>query len=280
MNHFENSVSIVTGAASGIGRQLAVQLCQKDSYVIANDINDGGLSETKSLANGKIETHHLDVSKPDEIAAFAQEIVQRFKIEKLFIFNNAGVALSSGNFHETPIEDFEWLLNINLWGVVRMTKAFLPTMIKRNSGHIINISSVFGLAGIQQQSAYCTAKFGVRGFTESLRMELQDTNIGVTCVHPGGIKTNIARNSKMSGNRVTQEIFDEGIKNFDEIARTSAEEAAQQILNAVERRKTRLVIGIDGKLLDSVTRLFPTGYTKMIKGQMDKKLGDRFKINT
>jgi len=278
MNYFQNSISIVTGAASGIGQQLAIQLSEKGSRVIATDINEKGLEETKALCKGKLETKYLDVSVAVQIMKFSDEIIGNLKGEKLFLFNNAGVALASGNFYETPLIDFEWLLNINLWGVVRMTKAFLPQMVKQNSGHVINISSVFGLAGIQQQSAYCTAKFGVRGFSDSLRMELHETEIGITCVHPGGIKTNIARNSKVSGERVTKEILDEGILKFDELAKTSAQEAARQIIKATERRKARLVIGSDGILMEIITRLFPTSYTKMMKSVMDKKFGVKYKV--
>jgi NAD(P)-dependent dehydrogenase (short-subunit alcohol dehydrogenase family) len=265
-----NSVTLITGAASGIGRALAIQAAQKGTSVIATDVNTTGLAETAQLAGGKLETHRLDVSDADAIVAFAQQIIPTLNNRRLILVNNAGVGLASGPFSATSLEDFDWLLSINLFGVIRMTKAFLPYLLQ-TGGHLVNVSSVFGFAGIQHQSAYCTAKFGVRGFTETLRMELMDTKVGVTCVHPGGIDTNIARASRIGqGGFVTEAMHKQGAVSFQKAAITTPDEAARQIWSGVERGKTRVVIGSDGRLLDRITRLFPTGYSRMIKKRLDK----------
>lgn len=265
-----NSVTLITGAASGIGRALALQAAQKGAHVIATDINEAGLAETNKLAGGQLETHLLDVSDANAILAFANQIIPTLNGRPLILVNNAGVALASGPFSQTSLDEFDWLLSINLFGVIRMTKAFLPYLLRTNRGHLVNISSVFGLAGIQNQSAYCTAKFGVRGFTETLRMELMGTGVGVTTVHPGGIDTNIARAARLgSGGFVTEAMHRQGAISFKKAAITTPDEAARQIWAGVERRKVRVVIGSDGRLLDRITRLFPSGYTRMIKKRLD-----------
>lgn len=271
MNPFQNAVTLITGAASGIGRSLAIQAATRGSHVIAVDLNEAGLAETNQLAGGKLELHRLDVSDADAILAFADKIIPTLNNRPLLLVNNAGVALASGPFSETSLDDFDWLLSINLFGVIRMTKAFLPYMIQTNQGYIVNVSSVFGLAGVQHQSAYCTAKFGVRGFTETLRMELMGTGVGVTTVHPGGIDTNIAGAARIGKSGfVTEAMHKQGAISFKEAAKTTPDEAARQIWAGVEQRKVRVVIGADGWLIDRVTRLFPSGYTKMIKSRIDK----------
>ncbi len=229
------TVVLITGAGSGIGRSLAIQAAGCNARVIATDINEAGLAETNKLAGGKLETHRLDVADAEAIAQFAAQLVPGLNGQPLVLVNNAGVALASGPFSETALADFEWLLSINLLGVIRMTKAFMPYLLHTNAGHIVNVSSVFGLAGVEHQSAYCTAKFGVRGFTETLRMELMPTNVGVTCVHPGGIRTNIARNSRIgSGGTVTPALHRQAAISFDKAAKTTADEAARQIWQGVE----------------------------------------------
>ncbi len=270
MNPFDNAVALITGAASGIGRSLVIQAVNKGAYVIATDRNEKGLADTAGLTKAdRVETHSLDVADPDAILAFAEKIIPTLAGRRLLLVNNAGVALASGPFADTTLDEFEWLLSINLWGVIRMTKAFLPYLLE-HKGHIVNVSSVFGLAGVMNQSAYCTAKFGVRGFTETLRMELMDTGIGVTTVHPGGIDTNIARNARLGASGlVTEAMRKKGAVSFEKAAKTTAHEAARQIWAGVETGKVRVVIGADGRLLDRLTRLFPSGYTKMIKKQIE-----------
>jgi butyryl-CoA dehydrogenase len=279
INHLQNQVVIVTGAASGIGQQVAVQAAARGGYVVATDINAAGLAKTQQMiadANGYSEIHILDVSKANDIIVFAEKITLTLNNRPLVLVNNAGVALDCGPFADTTLDNFEWLLDINLWGVVRMTKAFLPYLMAQNNGHIVNISSVFGLAGFANQSAYCTAKFGVRGFTECLRMELYDTNIKTTVVHPGGINTNIAKTARVGG-EITEELHKRNTRIFNEkLTPTSATEAARQILEAVRTKKQKLVIGTDGKLINLITRLLPVGYTKIFKKQLENAENTKF----
>jgi NAD(P)-dependent dehydrogenase (short-subunit alcohol dehydrogenase family) len=277
---FTNAVVIITGAASGMGQYMAVQAAQRGGYVIATDVNVKGLVETQAMAHSlgfTIETQYLDVSNKTEIDAFASTISPILNNRKLILINNAGIGLMAGDFNDTPIDEFEKLININLWGVIRMTKAFYPYFIAQNQGHIVNISSIFGFGGMMHQSAYCTAKFGVRGFTESLRMELMETNIGTTSVHPGGIKTNIVRNSKPIGHFATDAMHQASIIEFDKNAMTTAESAARQILDAVENNKKRLIIGLDGKLFAFVIRLFPVSFTRILKSQIERVFTNPYK---
>jgi NAD(P)-dependent dehydrogenase (short-subunit alcohol dehydrogenase family) len=271
--NFKDQVFVITGAASGIGRQLALQAGSRGAVVIAADINTTALNETKDLGiqqGFQMDVYTLDVADKKAVSDFAGMIIPQLDGRKLVLINNAGVGLFSGNFLNTAQDDFEWLININLWGVIRMTKAFYPYFIQQNEGHIVNLSSVFGLGGFANQAAYCTAKFGVRGFTESLRMELTGTNIYTTCVHPGGIKTNIMRAATPKGPGLTEAIHLKAIATFDKIAMTTPEKAASLILRAVERKQQRLVIGRDGRVIDTLTRLLPVAYTKIFKRQMDK----------
>lgn len=268
----QNTTFLITGAGSGIGRELARQTALTGAQVIATDVNEATLAETNQLANGKLQTHRLDVADAAAIQAFADQIIPTLDPSRpLILINNAGVALGSGPFTTTDLTDFEWLLSINLWGVVRMTKAFLPHMIAHNRGQIVNISSVFGLAGVENQSAYCTAKFGVRGFSDVLRMELLDTGIGVTCVHPGGIKTNIATAARIGqGGFVTEAMHKQGAASFADAAKTTPQRAAEIILAGIARRKARVLIGNDARQIEWVTRLFPTRYVSIIKRQIQK----------
>lgn len=274
MNPFQNTTVIITGAGSGIGRQLAIQAAAEGARVLATDVNEAGLAATKQQASGQVTSARLDVSDADAIRAFADQTIPTLANHRLILVNNAGVALGSGPFIETGLDEFEWLLSINLWGVVRMTKAFLPHMTAQGTGHIVNLSSVFGLAGVMHQSAYCTAKFGVRGFSDALRMELLDTNIGVTCVHPGGIKTNIATNARRGKSGfVTEAMHRQGTLSFEKAARTTPQEAARQIWNGVRRNKARVLIGADAHQVEWVTRLFPTRYVRLMRQQIEKAFG-------
>lgn len=271
MNPFQNAVVIITGAGSGIGRQLTIQAAAEGAHVIATDINEAGLAETKQQAPGHVTTARLDVSDAGAILAFAEQTIPVLANKRLILVNNAGVALGSGPFSETGLDEFEWLLSINLWGVVRMTKAFLPHLMAQKTGHIVNLSSVFGLAGVMNQSAYCTAKFGVRGFSDVLRMELLDTKIGVTCVHPGGIKTNIAANARVGKSGfVTNAMHQQGAVSFEKVAKTTPQEAARQIWNGVRQNKARVLIGADARQIEWLTRLFPTRYVRLMRRQIEK----------
>lgn len=267
MKNFKNKVAAITGAGSGIGQQLAILLAKQGCHLSLSDINEKGLQQTvellKPYSNITVTTKKLDVSDREAVKQWAQETVQDHGSVNL-IFNNAGVALGS-TVEGVTYEDLEWIVGINFWGVVYGTKEFLPFIKQTQDGHIINISSLFGLTAQPTQSGYNATKFAVRGFTESLRQELDIEKSGVSslCVHPGGIRTNIAKSAKMSDSLNSLGMDPtKSIQNFDKLLRTPPEEAARQILQAVLKNKRRLLIGSDAKILDAFQRLFPTGYQR------------------
>jgi NAD(P)-dependent dehydrogenase (short-subunit alcohol dehydrogenase family) len=265
---FSGRVAAITGAGSGMGRALARELANRGSHLALSDIDDVGLAETVMQCEGagvKVTSRHLDVADRDSMYAWADQVVEDHGKVNL-IFNNAGVALGA-TIEAMSYEDFEWLMNINFWGVVYGTKAFLPHLKASGEGHIVNVSSVFGLISIPSQSAYNAAKFAVRGFTDALRIELTVEDCGVSCttIHPGGVKTNIARNARMDNSVASLTGGVERARNeFDKVALTSPEKAAHQILAAVERDRRRALIGPDAKAIDFVSRL-PAGlYQRVI----------------
>ncbi|MBE2164410.1 SDR family NAD(P)-dependent oxidoreductase [Acinetobacter oleivorans] len=267
MKNFKNKVAAITGAGSGIGQQLAILLAKQGCHLSLSDINEKGLQQTvellKPYSHITVTTKKLDVSDREAVKQWAQETVQDHGSVNL-IFNNAGVALGS-TVEGATYEDLEWIVGINFWGVVYGTKEFLPFIKQTQDGHIINISSLFGLTAQPTQSGYNATKFAVRGFTESLRQELDIEKSGVSslCVHPGGIRTNIAKSAKMSDSLNSLGMDPtKSIQNFDKLLRTPPEEAARQILQAVLKNKRRLLIGSDAKILDAFQRLFPTGYQR------------------
>ena len=262
MAYFNDKQAVITGAGSGIGRALALQLNQQGCHLWLSDVDDAGLAETVSLLENttpQCDSRHLDVADRAAVHRLADDLGNAVGHVDLVI-NNAGVGLGS-RVDETRFEDFEWLMNINFWGVVHGTMAFLPLLKKAEAGHLVNISSIFGMVGIPTVSAYNASKFAVRGFTEALRQEMADTNVHVCCVHPGGIKTNIARNSRSSD---PDSVVEERAQTFDRMARTTPESAAEQILRATEKRKKRLLIGLDAKYLSLISRLFPVNYPRLI----------------
>jgi butyryl-CoA dehydrogenase len=259
---FDGRVAAITGAGSGIGRALALELACRGAHLALSDIDDVGLAETVALCEGagvKVTSQRVDVADRDAVHAWADQVVADHGTVNL-IFNNAGVALAA-TVEAMTYDDFEWLMNINFWGVVHGTQAFLPHLKAAGEGHVVNVSSVFGLISVPTQSAYNAAKFGVRGFTDALRMELDMAKYGVssTTVHPGGIKTNIARNARMdeSASAMTGGA-ERARKNFDRVAMTTPEKAARQILAAVANNRRRALIGPDAKAIDLVSRL-PAG---------------------
>ena len=197
MSEIRGKVAVITGAASGIGRATAVALAREGARVAAADVDRKGLAETARLIEeigGTVSTYLLDVSSREAVSDFAQEIEAQFGGADIVI-NNAGVA-QVASIAELAYEDFEWVMNIDFWGMVYGTKAFLPQLTKKGAGHIVNVSSIFGLFAVPTQAAYNSAKFAIRGFTEALRHEMKGSGIQVSCVHPGGIKTNILRNAR------------------------------------------------------------------------------------
>ncbi|HCA5143004.1 TPA: SDR family oxidoreductase [Acinetobacter baumannii] len=267
MKSFKNKVAAVTGAGSGIGQAIAIALAKQGCHLALSDISETGLAKTVELLapySVKVTTQKVDVAKRDEVATWAKAVVDEHGQVNL-IFNNAGVAIGS-TAEGVSYEDLEWLIGINFWGVVYGTKEFLPYLKQSGDGHIINISSMFGLTAQPTQSAYNASKFAVRGFTESLRQELDMQNAGVsaTCVHPGGIRTNIAKAARM--NNSVRSLGMDPLKSqdaFDKLLRTPADDAAQQILEAVRKDRRRLLIGADAKAVDVIQRILPQGYQKI-----------------
>lgn len=271
-----NSIVVITGAASGIGRSLAIRLAdEKIAGIAISDVNDEGLSETAAMITSvPVSTHIVDVSKRDEVLRFADEVVARHG-GATHLVNNAGVGVM-GTFEQLSIEDLEWLMSINFWGVIYGCKAFLPVLRQQPSAHIINVSSVFGFIAPEEQTAYCSSKFAVRGFTESLRHELADSNILVSCVHPGGIKTDIARNSRI-GENTPEEWKQQGAKFFDKVAKTSPETAAEVIVRGIKDLNPRILIGKDAYAISIFSRIFPARYLKIIERISGHKMSLRKK---
>ncbi len=265
MKTVKGRVAAITGAGSGIGRATATLLAQHGCNVAISDVNEVGLAETaeKCRAHGvQVRTARLDVAQRNDVHAWADEVARELGAVHIVI-NNAGVALGA-TIEDTRYEDFEWLMNINFWGVVHGTKAFLPHLRAAGEGHIVNISSVFGLIAVPTQAAYNAAKFAVKGFTEALRQELEveELPIGVTCVHPGGIKTNIARSARTI---VRKGWVDErSAADFEKIFGTTPERAASDILTAILKNRRRQLIGGDAVLIDLLQRTLPTLYQRVL----------------
>ncbi|NPU93540.1 MAG: SDR family NAD(P)-dependent oxidoreductase [Gammaproteobacteria bacterium] len=271
MKKFNHKVAAITGAASGIGRALALNLAREQCDLALSDVNEVGLQETAEQVRAlgvKVTTTKVNVADRAAMHAWADQVVKDHGKVNL-IFNNAGVALGN-TVEDASYEDYEWIMGINLWGVIHGTKAFLPYLKQTGDGHVINVSSIFGLFSQPTQSGYNMTKFAVRGFTESLRQELDLENCGVsaTCVHPGGIKTNIAKNARMDdsvlkltgGKGSTEKMTQQ----FEQMFVTTPDKAAQVILNAVRRNARRVLIGNDAKATDVMQRLLPQVYQKLV----------------
>ena len=251
---------VITGAGSGIGRALAVRLSAHGCPLAIVDANPTTLEETATMLSGPALVRELDVRDRGAQFAFAAEVSEWMPAPLGAVFNNAGVALASSVADASP-EDDEWLMSINFEGVVNGVRAFLPILLRQDSGAIVNTSSVFGLAGIPYQSAYCAAKFAVRGFTESLRHELSGTGVRAVTIHPGGVKTNIVRSGRMHVDpRGLGRTQDEMASEFEALVRTTPERAAEIIHRGVDAGKARILVGPDAYLFDVLTRLTPTYY--------------------
>ncbi|WP_420430157.1 SDR family NAD(P)-dependent oxidoreductase [Hyphobacterium sp.] len=265
---FGGKTAIVTGAASGIGAALARELADRGCHLALADINEAGLEDIASGLRSndrRVTTHVVDVADPVAIGAFAEN-VRNTHGEAHLLFNNAGVALG-GMFDQVTPEQFDRVIDINLQGVVRMTRAFLPLIRESGEGHITNISSIFGVIAPAGQTAYSAAKFGVRGFTMALRHELAGTSIGVSAVHPGGVATNIAKTAER-GVGVSDEEYELGQKAADQSLVMPPPQAAGVILRGVERRKPRIFVGRDAHTLMWMERLLPTRYWGLIRKRL------------
>lgn len=277
MKRFENKVAAITGAGSGMGRELAIELARRGCHVAISDVNEPGLAETadrvRAVSSVKLSLQKLDVSDRAAVHAWADAVVADHGKVNL-IFNNAGVAHGS-TVEAAAYADFEWIMGINFWGVVHGTKAFLPHLRASGDGHVINTSSVFGIISVPTQATYNASKFAVRGFTEALRQELDIQRCGVsaTSVHPGGIKTNIARAARMdqSAQSITGMDPDKSRRDFEKLFRTTAADAARVILKGVERDARRVLIGADAHVIDFMQRLLPSGYQRIVAGLANRK---------
>jgi short-subunit dehydrogenase len=266
MYALKDKVAVITGAGSGIGRALARLLAQKGCALALADLNEAALKETARDLRVDVLLQTLDVAQRGAVYAFADAVRTRFGTAHVVV-NNAGVAVSQ-TINELSWEDFEWLMGINFWGVAYGTKAFLPMLLAQNDGAIVNVSSVFGIIAVPTQGAYNAAKFAVRGFTEALRQELRGTAVKAICVHPGGIKTNIARASRFYqdplGNTNAADMGDR----FERLARTTPERAAQVIVRGIEQGRPRVLIGADAVLIDQVQRMLPERYPAVMDALM------------
>jgi short-subunit dehydrogenase len=269
----------VTGAASGIGRALAIELAARGADLALADRDEAGLqsvageiatSSTRTGSARKVSLHRLDIGDSEAVAAFAREAIAAHPALNIVI-NNAGVALL-GQFHEIDQAQMEWLFNINFWGAVHATRAFLPHLASQPASHIVNLSSIFGIVAPPGQTAYSAAKFAVRGFSEALRHELQmaKSPIRLSVVHPGGIKTNIVRNSRAGSGVTDNERRVQSIERFDAIAQTSAKDAALRIIKGIEKNEPRILIGGDARFMDILQRFRPATYWNVMAKRIEK----------
>ncbi|WP_409489267.1 SDR family NAD(P)-dependent oxidoreductase [Amycolatopsis sp. cmx-11-12] len=261
MKSFTDKVAVITGAGSGIGRALAIELAGRGARLALSDVDAVRAAETVALCEktgATAKAYELDVADRDAVLAHAEEVAVDFGGANVVV-NNAGVALGA-TVEEMTWDDYDWLMGINLGGVVNGTKAFLPQLIASGDGHIVNLSSVFGFIGVPTQSAYNAAKFAVRGFTEALRQEMLIARhpVAVSCVHPGGIKTNIARDARGGVERD----IDKAAEGFEKIARTTPEKAARTIVRGIERRTPRILIGGDAYVIDAIPRVLGSFYQR------------------
>jgi NADP-dependent 3-hydroxy acid dehydrogenase YdfG len=264
MEGFAGKVAVVTGAGSGIGQALALELGRSGAKVAISDVDTEGLAQTEAQLKAigvHVKADRLDVTEREAFLAYADAVAEHFgKVNQ--IYNNAGIAFS-GDVEVSQFKDIERVMDVDFWGVVNGTKAFLPHLIASGDGHVINVSSLFGLMAVPGQAAYNSAKFAVRGFTEALRQEmvLAGHPVGVTTVHPGGIKTAIARNATAAEGLDANELA----KMFDKrLAHTSPKRAAEIILEAVRKNKARVLVGADAKALDLLVRLTGSGYQRIV----------------
>jgi NAD(P)-dependent dehydrogenase (short-subunit alcohol dehydrogenase family) len=252
-----------------MGRCLAQQLAAKGSSLALADVSEKGLNETVALLGAsaaRISRHIVNVADETQVRAFAEEVAAQHG-RATILFNNAGVALL-GHLDEISLQQFRWLMDINFWGVVYGVNHFLPLLKKEKRAHIVNTSSLLGFFGAAGQGAYCASKFAVRGYTESLHHELLGTSVGVTCVHPGFVRTSIAEHAKV-GQGAGADLRKDSLTRFEKVARTDAATAASKILRGVELGKARVLIGPDAYFVDIWQRLKPASYWNLIAKQFE-----------
>src|SRR5882757_6148717 len=274
MTVIRGSAAAVTGAASGIGRALALELAARGCDVALADRDEAGLqtvaAEINRTHSQKVTLHRVDVSEPQQIADFAQAATSAHPGLNIVI-NNAGVALL-GQFDEIDQAQMDWLMNINFWGVVHATRAFLPHLARQREAHIVNLSSIFGIVAPPGQTAYAAAKFAVRGFSEALRHELQAaaSPVRLSVVHPGGVATNIVRNSRAGAGVTDNARRVQAIERFEQLAKTTPQAAALRIIAGIEKNQPRILIGNDARFMDLLQRLRPATYWAPISRRIEK----------
>ncbi|MET8800686.1 SDR family NAD(P)-dependent oxidoreductase [Nocardia sp. NPDC004568] len=265
-SYFRNKVCVITGAGSGIGRALAINLARRGAKLALSDIDTEGLAETTRRCEelgAEVKSDRLNVAEREAVLLYADAVKQHFGVVHQ-IYNNAGIA-HHGDVAKTEFKDIERIMDVDFWGVVNGTKAFLPFLLESGDGHVVNVSSLFGLIAVPGQAAYNSAKFAVRGFTEALRQEMlvDRAPVKVTCVHPGGIKTAVARNATYSDDidgANASSMFDKYL------AIHSPEMAAQTIVDGVRKGRGRVLIGWEAKLLDLFVRTAAAGYQRIAVG--------------
>ena len=275
MTAIPGAVAAVTGAASGIGRALALELAARGCDLALADRDEAGLqavaAEIAKNPSRKVSVHRVDVAEPKQIEDFAQGALAAHPGLNILV-NNAGVALL-GQFNEVDQAQMDWLMNINFWGVVHATRAFLPHLSRQREAHIVNLSSLFGLIAPPGQTAYAAAKFAVRGFSESLRHELQmaASPVRLSVVHPGGVSTNIVRNSRMGVGVTDNARRAETIERFDTVAKTTPAAAAQRIIAGIEKNAPRILIGNDARMMDLLQRVLPGTYWSVLARRIARR---------
>lgn len=264
-------VAVVTGAASGIGAALAGTLAGRGCDLALADVNEAGLRDVAARARSRgvrVSEHRLDVADAGAVAALPDAVLAEHGRVSVLV-NNAGVALG-GTFEQVSPEDFEWLFSINFWGVVRMTRAFLPLLRRENPAQIVNLSSLFGIVAPPGQVAYAASKFAVRGFSEALRHELEGSSIGVTVVHPGGVRTAIATSARHAGMSDAERAA--AARAAERLLRLPPDAAAERITRGIERREKRVLVGRDAQQMAFVQRLFPVGYWSVVSRFIDAQV--------
>ena len=267
----QGGVAVITGAASGIGAALAQALAARGCNLALADVNAAGLKDVAERARSRgvhVSEHRLDVADADAVAAFPDAVLAEHGRVSVLV-NNAGVAVG-GRFEQVSPEDFEWLFSINFWGVVRMTRAFLPVLRREAAAQIVNLSSIFGIIAPPGEVAYAASKFAVRGFSEALRHELEGSPVGVTLVHPGGVRTAIATNARTSAMSASER--EAGAKFAEKLLRLSPDVAAARIARGIERREKRVLVGRDAHQIAFIQRMFPVGYWPVMARFIERQM--------
>jgi NAD(P)-dependent dehydrogenase (short-subunit alcohol dehydrogenase family) len=270
----EGRVAVLTGAATGIGRALASRLAEEGAGLCLADVNAGALEETaRALASGgaDVSAHVVDVADGARVEGFAREVEERHGRADVLI-NNAGVALH-GTVEEVSLEDIEWVMSVNFWGTVYCVKRFLPMLRKsQTQSHIVCVSSIFGVIAPPGQAAYCASKFAVRGFAEALRHELEGTSVRVSTVHPGGVRTSIARSARIGAGADPLKGERER-RRFERLAITTPEQAAERIVRGMLRAEPRILVGRDASQIDLLQRLLPARYWRLLRAIVERRVG-------